>query len=181
MFMGIAELLVFVMPLSLVGFIVWLTLGRRRDRYAKRAEVQREIISKFSSSAEMQAFLRSDEGRDLFRNLAAGDGPEPRTLRERAISRIGIGIVLIVVGAGLMVLAHYSDQPQMFTSYLAPQAPPPGTLEVPPAPPMPPPGPMLEVPPGTGLPAAALFLTGVGLIISALVTLRLTSGERSRS
>src|SRR6187549_3306140 len=109
MFMGVAEFLAFVMPLALVGFIVWLALGRRRDRYAKKAEVQREIIGKFSSSAEMQAFLRSDEGRNLFRNLAAGDSPEPRTLREAAISRIGIGIVLLVLGAGLMVLAHYSD------------------------------------------------------------------------
>jgi hypothetical protein len=105
MSMGISELLAFVMPFALVAFIVWLTLGRRRDLYAKRAEVQREIIGKFSSSTEMQAFLRSDEGRNLFRNLAAGDGLDPRTPRERAISRIGIGIVLLVVGAGLMVVA----------------------------------------------------------------------------
>jgi len=179
MFMGLAELLVFMMPLALVGFIVWMALGRRRDRYAKMAAVQKEIIGKFSSSAEMQAFLRSDEGRDLFRNLAAG-GPEPRTLRERAISRIGIGIVLVVVGTGLGVLAHDSDQPQMLMS-VVPQPAPPGAGTATPVPLSPPSGPILEVPPGTGLPAAALFLTGVGLIISALVTLRLTSGERSKS
>jgi len=173
--MGAPELIVILFPFGFVGFIIWMVLGRRRDKYEKIAEVQKEIISKFSSSAEMQDFLRSDEGRKLFKNLGVSEGPPPRSPRERAIGRLGIGIVLIVVGAGLMVLAHYSDQPQMLTSFLVA---PPGTTPIPYTPPS---GPILEVPPGTGLPAAALFLTGVGLIISALLTLRLTSDERSKS
>ena len=162
---------ILLFPFLLVGFIIWLVLARRRDRYDKVAEVQKEIISKFSSSAEMQEFLRSDEGRKLFWNLSLGEGPRARNSRERAISRLGIGIVLLIVGAGLMVLAHFSDQPQMLISAV-PQPAPLGTPGIPATVPS---GPWLEVPPGTGLPAAALFLTGVGLIISALLTLRLSS------
>jgi hypothetical protein len=158
-----AELLVLVMPLALVGFIIWVALGRRRDRQEKQVEIQKEIIAKFASSADLQAFLKTDEGRSLFKNIGSENGG-PGSLRERAISRIGTGIVLLLVGAGLMVLAHYADQPQITSAI--------GTL---------PSGLLVDIPPGIELPAAVLFLTGAGLIISSLVMLRMTPGEGSKS
>ena len=169
---NVVELLVLVTPLALVGFIIWVALGRRRDRQEKQVEIQKEIIAKFASSAELQAFLKTDEGRTLFRNIGS-ENEGSRSLREQAISRIGTGIVLLLVGAGLMVLAHYGEQQGLSAA----QPLPPGAASVPGTVPS---IPLIDIPPGIGLPAAVLFLTGAGLIISSLVTLRLTARERSK-
>jgi hypothetical protein len=160
----IPEFVLLLVPFAFVGFIVWLVLGRRRDRISKHAEVQKEIISKFSTSAEMHEFLKSHEGQALFRNIAKEDSRVFRSSRDSAIARMGTGTVLTIVGGGLSILAHYSDQPQILTA----NGPPPQ-------------GPFLEIPPGMGLFTAALFLAGIGLLISAFVTLRLSSRSDSKS
>ena len=160
--LGIPELSVLV-PFAFVGIIVWLALGRRRDKISKRAEVQTEIIGKFSTSAEMRDFLNSEEGRALFRNVASEDNRTSRSARDTAVARMGTGIVLSIVGGGLSILAHYSDQPQVMTTNSPPQ------------------GPFLDFPPGMGFFTAAVFLAGIGLLISAFVTYRFSSQRDSKS
>jgi hypothetical protein len=158
------ELVLLIFPFAFVGFIIWLAMGRRRDRISKHAEVQKEIISKFSTSAEMHEFLKSQEGQALFSNISKENGRLSRNPRDRALARMGTGIVLTIVGGGLSILAHYSDQPQILTANVPP-----------------PPGPFLEIPPGMGLLTAALFLVGIGLMISAFISLRLSSHTDSKS
>jgi hypothetical protein len=112
----------------------------------------------------MHEFLKSQEGQALFSNISKENGRLSRNPRDRALARMGTGIVLTIVGGGLSILAHYSDQPQILTANVPP-----------------PPGPFLEIPPGMGLLTAALFLVGIGLMISAFISLRLSSHTDSKS
>jgi len=169
--------LLMIAPFAFVGFLVWLALRKKGESQTQHAEVQKEIIGKFSTAAEMQEFLKSEEGKRLFKSTGGGGSQSPM---ERAISRIGVGIVLIVIGAGLMVLAHYGDQSQ-YQGLDSVQAPPPGIPAPIPNAPTPPSGPFFFVPPGLAFPAAAILLTGVGLVISALVTLKLSQRENPAS
>src|SRR5262245_45603636 len=160
---GLPELLMLIFPFAFVGFIVWLALGRRRDRISKQAEVQKEIIAKFSTSAEMYEFLKSEEGKTLFRNVASEESRTSRSARDSAVARMGTGIVLSIAGGGLSILAHYADQPQTLSA----NGPPPQ-------------GPILDIPPGMGFFTAAVFLVGVGMLISAFVTFWLSSPRDSK-
>src|SRR5882757_6308251 len=110
--LGVPEILMMlfvIAPFAFVGFIVWTALRKRQERLEQRAQVQKEIIGKFSSAAEMQEFLKTDAGMSFFKDLDPDRIRQSRNIREKAIARIGLGIVLIVVGAGLVVLAHESD------------------------------------------------------------------------
>src|SRR5215813_13923115 len=100
---------------AFAAFLVWVAISKVRGGQKQHAEVQKEIVSKFSSGDELRAFLKSDEGKELFQNFDS-EGLPRRSLRERAVSRIGIGIVLMIVGGGLLTLAHYADQPQILIS-----------------------------------------------------------------
>jgi hypothetical protein len=160
--MGFPELVMLIFPFAFVGFIVWLVLLMRRGRISNQAEVQKEIIAKFSTGAEMQEFLRSQEGRALFRNIASQEARAPRSARDTAVALMGNGIVLSIAGGGLSILAHYADQPQVFSGNAPPQ------------------GPILDIPPGMGFITAAIFLVGIGMLISGFVTLRLSSQRDSK-
>jgi len=164
---------------AFAAFLVWVAISKFRGGQKQHAEVQKEIVSKFSSGEELRAFLKSEEGKELFRNFDS-EGIPRRSLRERAVSRIGIGIVLMIVGGGLLILAHYADQTVAQISY-AVQPPPPGTPGEPIPPPAPaPPSEFVSLPPGMGFPAAVLLLTGFGMIVSSMVTLKLHSTEASK-
>ncbi len=175
---GMLELLVVLMPFAFAAFLVWIVISKARGGQKQQADVQKEIVSKFASGEELRAFLKSDEGKTLFREFDVAGSPR-RGIRERAISRIGIGIVLIIVGGGLLPLAHFADQPQRLTSWVQP--PPPGidggiASAQPPAPS----SDFISLPPGMGFPAVVLLLSGLGLILSSLVTLRLNSSASSQ-
>lgn len=161
---GLGEALLMLLPFAFVATIVGLVLRRRTDRLRLQADVRKEIIGRFGSTAELREFLKSEEGQSLMKPI--GSRPE-RSAREQAIRRIGLGIIFVIVGGGLSVLAHYADQPQILTANPVPlPGVPPGTAL--PAAPL---GPLLEVPPGTGLPAAVLLLVGIGLIVSSVFIL----------
>jgi len=169
-------LVMLCVPFGLAGFLIWLAVSKTRGGQKQYAEVQKEVISKFTSGDELRAFLKSDEGKQLFRNMDS-EGAARRGPRERAVSRIGIGIVLMIVGGGLLIPAHYADQSELLIS-TGVQPPPPGIGEsvIPPAPP----SEFISLPPGMGFPAVVLLLTGFGLVVSSVVTLKLNTAEASK-
>lgn len=172
-------LVIVSIPFAFAGFLIWLAVSKVRGGQKQQGDLQREIISKFNSGDELRAFLKSDEGKALFRNFELRlEGSTRRSARERAVSRIGIGIVLMIIGGGLLILAHYADQSEFGISS-AVQPPPPGTGV--PIPPSVPSSEFISLPPGMGFPAVVLLLTGLGLIVSSLVTLKLNSSEQSNS
>src|SRR5262245_6025983 len=116
--MSLGESLMLLVPFIFVGVIVWIALRRRGDRLSLQADVKKEIIGKFASGAELREFLRSEEGQAIVKPLSSR--PE-RSIREKAIFRIGLGIIFAIVGGGLTVLAHYSDQPQSLVATRVPQ------------------------------------------------------------
>ena len=107
-------LLILGAPFTLAAFIVWKAISRAQGRQRLHADVQKEIIRKFHSSDELRDFLKSDEGKLLFRDFDSEALPK-RHLRERAASRIGIGVALMIVGGVLLILAHYADQSEILT------------------------------------------------------------------
>jgi len=175
--MGLLELLILVLPFAFAAYLIRMVARKIWGGQKQHGEVQREIVSKFSSGEELRAFLKSEEGKALFRNFEA-EVPTRRSVRERAISRIGIGIVLMIVGGGLLIPAHYADRDEVLI-FSGVQPPPPGTGEE--IPPSAPPSKFISLPPGMGFPAVVLLLTGFGLIVSSVVTLKLSSSETSTS
>ena len=108
-------LLILGAPFALAAFIVWKAISKAQDGLRIHAEVQKEIVSKFTSGEELREFLKSDEGKRLFRDFDSEALPK-RSIRERAASRIGIGVALMIVGGGLLIQAHYADQPEILRS-----------------------------------------------------------------
>src|SRR5215471_1122011 len=84
-------------PFAFAGFLVWIAISKVRGGQRQHADVLKEMVSKFSSGEELRVFLKSEEGKKMFRDFDSEIVPR-RSLRERAISRIGIGIVLMIVG-----------------------------------------------------------------------------------
>jgi hypothetical protein len=158
---GLGEVLMLVLPFAFVATIVGIVMKRRADRLRVQAELKKAILGKFGSTAELRDFLKSEEGQAI---LNPGGSSPDGGIRERAIRRIGLGIVLVIVGGPLVMLSHYADQPQVFSS----NSPPPTEF--------------LSIPPGMGLPSAAVLLIGIGLIVSSVFVLLATrnSGD-SRS
>jgi hypothetical protein len=147
---GLGEILMLVLPFAFVATIVGIVMRRRAERLRVQADLRKEIIRKFGSAAELRDFLKSEEGQAI---LKPSGSERERSLGERAMSRIGLGIVLVIVGGGLVMLSHQADQPQVFDG----SSPPPAVF--------------LEIPPGMGLPSAAVLLVGIGLIVSSVFLL----------
>ena len=123
--LGFPEIVILIVPFAFAAFLIWMVARKIWGGEKQHLDVQKEIVSKFSSGDELRDFLKSEEGKALFRNFAT-DVPARRSPRERAVSRIGIGIVLMIVGGGLLILAHYADQSEDSFISSAVQPPPPG-------------------------------------------------------
>ena len=67
-------------------------------------EMQKDLLTKFSSAQELTEFLKTDGGKLLM--------PAPVRGRTPA-NRAGIGVFVLVVGFGLLVAAKISSQSEM--------------------------------------------------------------------
>jgi hypothetical protein len=93
-----AGILVPLAPFVMIIVIVWVGSRSRQAESQRRAEMQKELLAKFSSVQELSEFLKSDGGK-LFM-------PEPQKLRSPA-HRVGTGILVLVVGAGMLVSTRF--------------------------------------------------------------------------
>lgn len=98
-----------VLPLAAFAvFIVMLVLVIRAEQAEarRRSELMRELLARFETAAELEAFLRSDVARSLIPDESGS--PEMPTPEDPALGLIKSGIIVLAIGAGF-VLAAYSD------------------------------------------------------------------------
>lgn len=82
---------------AMIAVIVWLAFRKSQARMAARAELNRQVLEKFSTGREFSEFLESESGhRFLQDSLSSQANPKERFLRG-----LRIGILLIVIGLGL--------------------------------------------------------------------------------
>ena len=91
-------------PFIAIIFVFWFVSVTRRAQDRQRAEMQKELLTKFSSAQELNEFLKSEGGK-LFM-------PAPARRRTPANSA-GTGVLVMVVGFGLLAAAKFSSQPEL--------------------------------------------------------------------
>ena len=80
-------------PFIMIIFAIWFGSRTKQAQAKHRAEMQKDLLTKFSSAQELSDFLKTDGGKLLM--------PEP--VRERTPARrAGAGILVMVIGVGLM-------------------------------------------------------------------------------
>jgi len=85
---------------ALTGFIIWLLVRANREKLQARADLYRELLTKFSSGQERGEFLSTEEGRNFLQNFWSTRA-DPRT---RLVKAIGAGLVITFSGVGFLVL-----------------------------------------------------------------------------
>lgn len=87
---------------SIIGWLIRSILDhRRQSRITEiQAELQRQLIEKMGSSADLLAYLQSDAGHRLVSSAALARG-NPLA---RVLGAIQAGIILVVVGGALILL-----------------------------------------------------------------------------
>jgi len=98
--MDIGDLVPFA-PFVMIIFLVWFGTIKRRAQDRNRTEVQKDLLTKFSSAQELTEFMKTDGGKLLM--------PEPERSRTPA-SRAGTGVFIIVVGLALLASSMLMPQ-----------------------------------------------------------------------
>jgi hypothetical protein len=89
-------------PFIMIIFIIWFVSLTRRAQDRHRAEMQKDLLAKFSSASELTEFLKTDGGKLLM----------PAPIRGRTpANRAGAGVIVVVVGIGMMAGSRFSTDP----------------------------------------------------------------------
>jgi hypothetical protein len=87
--------------LALIGLVIFVVAVRAYQREQARLEMQRRLIERFATAAELQQFLETDGGRRLLETL---DPTRRGPSGARNIYIVQAGVILGAVGAALMLL-----------------------------------------------------------------------------
>ena len=90
--MDIGDLVPFA-PFVMIIFLVWFGTIKRRAQDRNRTELQKDLLTKFSSGQELAEFMKTDGGKLLM--------PPPERSRTPA-SRAGTGVFIVVVGLAFL-------------------------------------------------------------------------------
>jgi hypothetical protein len=105
-----SEMLITVVVFVFAGFILYLLAARDRTRIRYRAEVQKEIIAKFSSSQDLAGFLNSEGGRVLLRGSNVDEVRQTpqhgrrKTAKEIVGETIAWGVLILAVGSAIFIV-----------------------------------------------------------------------------
>ena len=105
---GVMPLLGVLMSFTLVGVVILSVLKTRMRRLELQNDIQTKLIEKFSSPAELAAFLQSDVGRDFVNGVQTS---AVRQVRARVSSAVRIGIAFSVLGIAFLALWPLTDSP----------------------------------------------------------------------
>ncbi len=98
--MALTGILVPLGTFALIGFIIWLLVRANREKLQAKADLYRELLTKFSSGQELGEFLSTEEGRNFLQNFWSTQA-DPR---KRFVKAIGAGLVITFSGVGFLVL-----------------------------------------------------------------------------
>jgi hypothetical protein len=105
-----------------LGALIWIIRqileNRRWNKMFKlQSDVHGRLIDKFSTSQELSAYMGTDAGKRFLEAapISAGMAPEQRMPNAiaRVLTPLQIGIVLVLLGAGLFMLRHASPYTEL--------------------------------------------------------------------
>src|SRR5262252_266562 len=80
-------------PFIMIVVIVWFGMRAKHVESQRRAELQKELLAKFSTAQDLAEFMKTEGGKVFM--------SEPQKLRSPA-SRAGTATLVLVVGIGLL-------------------------------------------------------------------------------
>src|SRR5580765_5643532 len=89
----LADVLVPISPFIMIIFVVWFISLVRRAQERHRADLQKDLMTKFTSAREVSEFMKTEAGKLLMPTPSRSPSPA---------SRAGTGVFVVVVGLGLM-------------------------------------------------------------------------------
>ena len=92
--------LVFSLFVLLIGWIAWVVSRRSQERIRGQLELQRQTLQRFSSADELVAFTQTESGKRFLDSLST----EHASHVQRILSSTRMGIVLVLLGAGLCIV-----------------------------------------------------------------------------
>jgi len=112
----IAALLAFACFLAALVWLLRLFLENRRWSriFKQQSEVHSRLIDKFSSNQELALYMGTDAGKRFLEAAPISAGLEPEQRVPNAVARVltplQIGIVLVLLGAGLLLVRHATSE-----------------------------------------------------------------------
>ena len=103
---GLVPIAPFVTTIAVVWFAMWQKMRQSR----LRADLQKELIAKFSSGQELTEFLNSESGK-LFMEYKAGS---KWAWKGRAITLVVVGIISIGAGIGFLFMPQSRQATGLF-------------------------------------------------------------------
>src|SRR2546425_11767853 len=92
------NLLIPLAPFVMIIAVVWLGLREKMAQSRLRADLQKEVVAKFSSGQELAEFLNSESGKWFMQDKSfsrwAGKG--------RAITLVVVGMICVGAGIGFL-------------------------------------------------------------------------------
>ena len=82
-----------------VGFVVWVAISHQTRRATLRADMQKQLLERFSSGQELAAFLETEAGKEFLRNS------EDRQPRYRWLGMAQGAIVVIFLSIGFLAMS----------------------------------------------------------------------------
>ena len=108
-----ADILQESVPIALVAMlvlIVWLRVRRSMNENRIRAELQKEVLAKFTSGQELSDFLATDAGKQFMKE------PGSRWVSKGRVITLAVwGLVSIGAGAGFYIGGEDPDAAGLFT------------------------------------------------------------------
>ncbi len=104
------QMLGFLVPLgafAMVAIIVWVASHEKQVKARYRAEVQRDLIAKFSSGRELTEFLNSEGSQRLLGALQSPDEKASQDPRRKTIGLITGGLINFSIGAGFLTFVAF--------------------------------------------------------------------------
>jgi len=95
----VEDILALLIPFAAFAMVIGIVWIASREKLAKariRAEVQKELLSKFSSSGELKEFLSSEASKIFLQE-------PPRSAANRVIRLVVTGIILLAIGGGFFL------------------------------------------------------------------------------
>ena len=83
-----------------VGFVVWTAISHRTRRATLRADMQRQLLERFSSGQELAAFLGTEAGKDFLESNSEDKRP-----RHQWVGMAQGAVVVLFLGLGFLVMS----------------------------------------------------------------------------